>query len=392
MSKINSKDTILKRINKSALKFLEPLSLTKTFSVIVHEAIRLVGADEGLIILESRGELQKMYAYPKSANKAVIRRRGFAYKAFKKQKAFLIQQKDFEKNDPRAAEKGVESILFIPLSYKNKSIGVLIARSYTREFFTSDQLQILKLFGALASLGIAQAQVHEQEKKAIEMRDLFISMAAHELRTPLTTVYGYAQLLQKKLKNSKQLPWISEIVNESVRIKYLLNELLDLSRINTGKLQYSWKACDLREIISRATKSFSFSYPQRKLQYKDSIVQEKSLLLIADYDKLLQVILNLLDNAVKFSPQDSPVDILLEKGKKEYILTIKNYGKGVPVEEKSKIFEQFYKSNANENKQGMGLGLFIAQSIIKQHKGTIKLNSVPNKETSFKIILPRAKI
>lgn len=386
-------ENVLQKINKASLKFLEPLDLKETYAIIVKEAIKLVDANYGSLALEEEGEFKDVYST--LPIKVKQRKNGFKYKAFKESKVLVIYNKEsekFKKAHPEFNKTNIKSILLIPLSYKRKSIGVLIVNSEKKEYFTKKELGILLLFGSFASLAIKNVQFYTEMKQAVEIRNIFMSMAAHEFRTPLTTISGYVQLLNSKLSSSdsQQAKWVKELLWESNRLTSLVNELLEVNRIKAGQFEYNWSECSLKSVIQTAMNNLSFSYPNRKIEFKNKL-NKKQDLVIGDFNKLLQVLINILENAAKFSLENTKIVITLMYKYPDLVIRVKDYGKGIEEKDKSMIFHEFYKAN-KETDEGMGLGLFLAKTIIKQHHGDISFKSKVNKGTTVELKLPKAKL
>src|SRR5581483_9252744 len=386
---------ILERINKASLKFLNSLSEKDTYKLVVEEAIKLVNFRYGRIYLEADGELKSVYQTNPVMAQIIKRPTGFTYQAWKQNKLIFIDKTktpDLSKIHPAMRNMGVKSVLYIPLSNRGKSIGVLIINSDKQIHFSHHFLQLLKLYGSTASLAIRKAQQYSEINKAIATRDLFISMAGHEFRTPLTTINGYIRLLQKKISKENhpvESEWIDQLAAEGLRMTYLVNELLEINRIRSGKLSYHWKESSLREILKRAMNNFRFSHKDRILIYKEkSNIQTDHI--IADFDKLLQVFTNFLDNSVKFSPKDTPIALELSYRYPYYKVKGIDKGKGIDKKELPHVFEEFYKGA--DSHQGLGLGLFLAKNVIERHKGTISLKSNKNSGTTVTVRLPRAKV
>lgn len=387
------KQTILEQIYKATLNFLAPLSPEETYRTVAQEAVKLVNGESSSVVLEKGGSLVRVYdSAPSLGKKIKIRKNGFTYKAFITRKAFVVNEKELYAAHSNLTITELRLNVFIPLSYKNNSIGVLIVRVFQEESFTSQQLDVLKLFGSLASMAIRKAQLHEENEEAIKTRDLFFSMAAHELRTPITTIYGYAQLLQNKMRgaNSSESRWVREMYTESYRLTLLVHDLLEINRIRTGRLNYTWKECSLRDVTERAISNFRINYPNRKIVFEDKL-GDISDLIIGDFDRLLQLFLNLLDNAAKFSPAEKEIVVDFKLKGNSFEISVKDRGKGISKKELPKIFEGFYRGS-NHQTEGMGLGLYLSRNIIEEHHGLIKVQSALNKGTTVKIKLPRAKI
>jgi len=385
-------ESILEKINKASLKFLAPLTPTETYATIVEEAIKLVDGDDGCITLEENGKFPIVYSSSKLKSDIKTSKKGFIHTSFFEKKAFVILNKHLEKDHLEYEKTGIKSSLFVPLLYKKKSIGVLVIRSLKDKRFSQEELNMLKLFGSLASMAIKKTQLYDETKKALETRDLFISMAGHELRTPLTTINGYIQLLQRKVKdsNTQESRWINQVAYETLRLTHLINELLEVNKIKTGLFQYVLKECKLKELLERATNSVKFKYPNHIVTLQDNI-KLKSDVVIGDFDKLLSVFNNLLDNAAKFSPETSSIKVIITGTSNYLIIIIQDKGKGIDKNEIPKIFEGFYKTDTSIE-TGLGIGLFLAKNIIKNHHGTISISSEINKGTTAEIKLPKAKI
>ncbi len=384
-------DSVLKKIYRSALKFLVPLSMDETFELVVTEAMKLTKADYGTIYLENNGSLDRTYASSPFFYNIEPRNDGYTYTVFKKRKPILLSFQEMQEIHPQVRKLGVRSDMIVPLYNRGESMGVLSVMSKRADFFTNKHLNILNFFTPLASLAIRKNQLYDETKHALEVRDMFIAMASHELRTPLTSINGYIQLLHNKLSGSDSVEsrWVEQLYKESIRLTNLANELLAINRIKAGQLQYLWKECSLREIIQRAIQNFSFITQDRTILFEDKLSTKKDLV-IGDYDKLLQVMDNLLENAAKFSPPQTNIDLCLAEDKKFLIISIKDHGQGIKKEDISKVAEGMVRGSGQQP-EGLGIGLFLVQNIIKEHRGTVKIQSKLNKGTIVTIKLPKAK-
>lgn len=385
-------ESSLERINQSVLKFLSPLDLKSTYKTIVEEAVDLVGGDEAIIIQRVRNGFRAVYASSTVGYQVKTRKYGFTYHAFTQKKAFVISSEEFLKVHPHLAKEQIKSSIFIPLSYKNKSFGVLIVQAKTDKSFSDRELEVLKLFGSFASMAMKKSQLYDETKKALEVRDLFITTASHELRTPLTTINGYMQLLKNKVtpENFPHYKWFEELTLEVTRLTSLVNELLAINRIRAGHFQYSWKECYLHDIINRSVTTLHFTYPDRMIHFTNNVPDGKDAV-VGDRDKLMQVLINILRNAAKFSPPNTPITIELFLKAPNSIIRITDKGRGISKEDLSKVFDEFYKGQ-NTTEEGMGIGLYLAKRIVTEHHGQLKISSKINKGTSVEIRLPQVKV
>lgn len=384
---------VLEKINRSSLRFLQTLTPEATYQTIIEEAIKLVNGDEGYLALAESGKLNIKYAYLPNLGNVIMRKRGYSYTSFSQKKAFVTYIEDFKSVHPEMTKAGIQSTIFIPLSNRGVSIGVMNIMSHRRmKRFSQKELSILKLFGSLASLAIHKTQLYSETKVALEMRDHFIAMAAHELKTPLTSVSGYIQLLHDKLVSTKttESRWIEQLYNESQRLKNLVNELLAINQIKSGKLSYFMKVCSLREILKSTKRTAELTFPHRKLTFEDKL-NGLSDLTIGDHDKIMQMLTNLIENAVKFSSHRSSIKIVLDFKKPNFIVSVEDQGIGIPKNEVKKIFQEYQKGSRHD-REGMGIGLFLVKDILTRLHGNIKVRSKVGKGTIMEVRLPKANI
>lgn len=385
-------ENTLEKIYRASLKLLTPLTTEEVYATIVSESVRLAGAKYGSLILHKDDELKRVFTTNPIAPQIKIRKAGFAYTVFSESRVLVVQREESGKVHPEIIRAGIKSSIFVPLSYKGKCIGVLTINFMEEKYFPNKELNVLKLFGSMASLAITKTELYNETKRALETRDLFISMAAHELRTPLTTISGYVQFLQNKLRGeeSQVAKWVEELSWETCRLNVLFNELLEVKHIRSGQLQYIWKEYTLQEITKRAILDFQFNHPDRQLIVEDQLNNNKERI-VADFDKLLQVVTNLLDNAAKFSPTETAIMMVIQAKASFITITVNDKGRGINKEDFPRIFEGFYKG-ANSHNEGMGLGLYLAKNIIEQHHGIISIHSKPLKGTTVEVKLPKIKI
>lgn len=384
--------TLLDQITKSSLKFLEPQSLSETYKTIVEEAVKLTKAEGGSIVIMQGRRMQRVWATNPLTYKIPPRKKGFTYKVYKTRKSAVLKAEEIAKIHPLLREINVKAIILIPLYYKRKSIGVLSVHSVCKAKFSEQELGTLELFGTFASLAILKTQLYEETQKSLETRDLFISMAAHEMRTPVTTLNIYSELLKNRLKkspDSQEARWIEEISWEVSRIKSLINELLVVNRIKTGILTYDFKEISIRELLGKCLYNFQLTHADYIVQFKD--LEPRRDKIIGDFEKLVQVILNVLENAAKYSLNTEVITVSLRANSKYFVINVTDKGQGIPKKDLPHIFEGFYRGKTDGELKGMGLGLFLSHNIIKKHHGKITVKSRIGKGTEVEINLPRAK-
>jgi PAS domain S-box-containing protein len=236
-------------------------------------------------------------------------------------------------------------------------------------------------------------------KKLEQRKDDFIKMASHELKTPITSINGYVQLLMniyneaddQKLHLSRPTvkSSLTTISKQVVKLTRLVTELLDLSKIESGKLELHKTEFDLADLVEETVQDV------RHIASKHAIIvyNEFEGKVVADKDRIAQVILNLLTNAIKYSPNADKVEVYVEGNKKMAIIRVKDYGIGIDKKDQLRIFERFYRveGKSEQTFPGFGIGLFIASETIQRHHGTISVESEKGKGSVFTITLPLQK-
>jgi signal transduction histidine kinase len=244
-----------------------------------------------------------------------------------------------------------------------------------------------QLQDALAAESAARAEAEH----ALRLRDDFLSIAAHELKTPLTSLSGHAQLLLRWLNGDspqngdRLVRSLSNITVQSDKLSRLVTQLLDISRLEEGQLNLDPEPVDLVTLVTGIVES-ARSWSDRHAINVDA---PESLLSHVDSIRLEQVITNLLDNAIKYSPNGGRIDVALrtlETGTIE--LSVRDQGIGIPTEKRDQIFQRFYQAHDGGHRSGMGIGLYVSQQIIELHGGAIHAEFPPDGGTRFIIYLP----
>lgn len=216
----------------------------------------------------------------------------------------------------------------------------------------------------------------------------FIANITHELRTPLTSIKGYAETLLEGAMDNPELcaRWLKVIYDESGRLERLINDLLDLSMLEAEQVELDFKKIDIRQVINTV---ISILIPQAaKGNVKIAVKFEEDIpLVVVDEDRIKQVLVNLIHNAIKYSPPGTVVGIGLKKLEREIEISISDEGPGIPKNHLHRIYERFYRVEKDRRK-GRGLGLAIAQHIVEIHGGTIGASSKVGKGSTFFFTLP----
>lgn len=229
----------------------------------------------------------------------------------------------------------------------------------------------------------------EDQKKELEKKDEFIGVASHELKTPLTSLKAYVQLigLQNNLPASVTV-YVKKIGQSIDKLQRLVNDLLDVSRINAGKLKFDAHIFDLSDLIKTSVDNCRHMYPS----FNFTQVLEKNIIVKGNEERLDQVLMNLVSNAVKYSSENKEVIIKVEKDDKTATVSVTDFGIGLSTADQNKIFDRFFRVFKNEfDIPGLGMGLYISSEIIKEHHGTISVKSELHKGSVFSFTIPLAK-
>jgi len=238
----------------------------------------------------------------------------------------------------------------------------------------------------------AEALIKEQNERLKEldrMKSEFLSTAAHELRTPLTSILGFSEiLLERKLDENKKNKFLKIINEESQDLTKIINDLLDVSRIESGRgIEIRKAPIDLKDIILENVNFFQVQTDKHifKIDLPGNLPKVE-----LDKDRIGQVMGNLLSNAIKFSPQGGEIRVNLEQTDEEVKVSVSDTGLGIPEKDLPYVFEKFYRAdNVSSNAiGGTGLGLSIAKYIVESHKGRIWVESKPGKGSTFSFTLP----
>lgn len=224
------------------------------------------------------------------------------------------------------------------------------------------------------------------ETQIDRMKDEFVSTVSHELRTPITTISGFLEMLKTRdMPRSEQLPLLEVIHGESGRLSRLINDLLDLSKIQSNRLSLQLRRFRFEKLLQTVLKPFEVRHRDTHRFVLE--VDPPRGMILADFDRLTQVMVNLVSNAVKYSPEGKLIRIKAARERDAWRIQVTDQGIGMPEDSLVHIFDRFYRVNENQT-SGSGLGLFITREIVERHGGTIEVSSIPGQGSTFTVFLP----
>jgi PAS domain S-box-containing protein/excisionase family DNA binding protein len=236
-----------------------------------------------------------------------------------------------------------------------------------------------------------ERQAREASEAAVRARDEFVSIASHELRSPLATVKGHAQMALRRLDRDGQLEptyateALRAIVRQSDTVSRLIDQLLDVSRLEIGKLQLERQTIDVVAVVEHVVSDAR----ARGECHVISLAATHFLEAEVDPLRLEQVLRNLLDNAIKYSPEGGAIEVGVSRSMHDALeIAIRDYGPGVPPEKRALIFERFFQAHGNGHKSGLGLGLYVCRKIVELHGGDITAEFPSDGGSRFVVRLP----
>jgi signal transduction histidine kinase len=273
--------------------------------------------------------------------------------------------------------------------------GALIVVGSARAGFpTRDEQFLLRAAVDQATVAIANARLFEQAQQAIRLRDEFFSVAAHELRTPMTSLRAAVQLLQRHAGRGEPLPaalvdrHIKTVDEQSKKMVQLIVQLLDVSRMETGKLSLELQRTNLWQLVWSVVANLQATTDQHQLEVAPA-APARPLMATVDPLRLEQVLVNLIDNAMKYSPEGGSIAVGINVHDPETVqITVRDHGLGIPPERRERIFDRFFQAHLETHRSGMGLGLYISREIVRQHGGDLTAEFPADGGSCFVISLP----
>ena len=281
---------------------------------------------------------------------------------------------------------GLSYLITKPLKKINDTTLTLVSGDYSVKTGINQKDEIGELASTIDILSTRLFENEEERNNLDKLKKSFLTNISHELRTPIAVLRGSLELLKDGIIENPEeiIEYYEQMSTETHYLERLVNDLLDLSRLQDTSFNLNIEEVNLCDIIrdsERAIRKLAFT---KSIEIQ-SICPEKESIIHGDYGRIRQLLLILLDNAIKFSKENNTVKIILSEKNKGYSLAISNFGEAIPDDILPHIFDRFYKAKEEKNRQGTGLGLVIAKEIAQRHNATISVNS-SYKETVFEII------
>ena len=393
----------LRKLQDITAKFSEALTIDEVIEITIKEGFDDLNSSSGTVALLSQDgleiEVKRFKGYDENTHKRWSHFPSSSYtplaNAIREKKPKFYQsslelKKEFSHIGDFEAHN-ICSIAVIPLMFGTNCIGALSFNFSHEHSFSEEEQKFMLAIGRQCSQAIHRSKLFEENLKAIQLRDDFLSIASHELKTPLTPLKLQLQLLNRQIKSGEKVEneRLSQLLANSdrqvSRLSRLIDDLLDVSRISSGKFNLELEKISFSKIIEDVLSQYE---GQLKEVLPEIIVEaDGSLEGYCDPVRIEQVLINLLTNAAKYAP-GKPVKVTLKKIDGYARFSVIDQGPGIEKENQERIFRRFERVQNPENISGLGLGLFISYQIIEAHKGKIHLDSSMEKGSTFSVDLP----
>ncbi|PIE31995.1 hypothetical protein CSA56_16710 [candidate division KSB3 bacterium] len=302
----------------------------------------------------------------------------------------------------------IQSWLGVPLFMGGKAIGVLSVDSFEKGTYQEHDAQILQTFAHQAAFAIQNARLFEDAQRAKEAAEFanrakseFLANMSHEIRTPMNAILGLSGLLQKSVHDEKHQSWLRSIVSSGKTLLSLINDILDLSKIEARKLEIRPDIMNIRELFREIRLFFSQECHRKKLEWSTDVAPNLPSYVLLDEIRLRQIVMNLVGNAIKFTHQGS-VRVVVRTPEKQpafrktlpIILEVEDTGIGIPQEQQDAIFKKFHQQDSHITRKygGTGLGLTITKRLTELMGGSISVESRVGKGSLFRVIFSEVKV
>jgi GAF domain-containing protein/anti-sigma regulatory factor (Ser/Thr protein kinase) len=389
------------------------LDLETVLTRIVSHAVQLSGTDGGAIyeydesseefLLRATDHMEEelieaLRANPPRLGDGVIGRAAATRKSV--QVPNILEERSYGPRMRQLLERfGFRASVAVPLLRENHIVGALVVRRKSTGEFRPEVVELMNTFATQSVLAIQNARLFreiEDKSRQIEAanrhKSEFLANMSHELRTPLNAIIGFSEVLQERLfgeLNEKQAEYTSDILTSGQHLLSLINEILDLSKVEAGRMELELAPFDLPLAIENA-RTFVRERAVKHGITLDVDVDDRLGEYVGDERKIKQILLNLLSNAVKFTPEGGRITITANKTDNGAEISVSDTGIGIPPAEQPMIFEEFRQVGGEyaHKKEGTGLGLTLAKKFVELHGGKIWVESEVGKGSTFTFTLP----
>ncbi len=288
---------------------------------------------------------------------------------------------------------GLRSAMVVPMVAHGQVLGAIsFATAESGRHYSQADLNLAEDLASRAALALDNAALYRRTQEAVHERELLLSVASHELKNPLASLLGYARLIHGRLASGKAPTdkdryGLGLIVDQGERLSRMLDLLLDLSRIEAGRLVIERAPVDLGALIGRVVEELKPTLDVHTMTYDKPA---DPVIVTGDELRLEQVLRNLIGNAVKYSPAGGPILVRIRRNDGQARVEVRDHGLGIPADAVPHLFQRFYRAKniGSPTVGGLGVGLYVVKEIITRHGGTIDVRSIEGEGSTFTFCLP----
>ena len=284
----------------------------------------------------------------------------------------------------------VRSMLVVPLTLGERTFGALTLLALNgRPSYGADARALAEKFASHASLALENARLYREARRATEGRDQVLGVVSHDLRNPISAIAMCAVVLRDQWKTdpAERENLLTTILQSTEWMNRLIQDLLDVTSIEAGRLSLERHRESAASIVGKALRMFEVEANGRRIELTSDVPEELPVLNV-DATRIVQVLGNLLRNALKFTPDGGRITVGAESRAGSVVFAVRDTGPGIPVVDQQRVFDRYWHSRRSANKRGTGLGLSIAKGIIEAHAGRMWLESTPGDGSAFFFSLP----
>jgi signal transduction histidine kinase/PAS domain-containing protein len=306
-----------------------------------------------------------------------------------------IQQTTQEEQHASSLKKlGIQSLIVVPIKIRDQVTGALtFINTGPRSNFDESDLTLAVELSRRMAIAIDHARLYAEAQSSVRQREDFISIASHELKTPITSLKLQLEAISlsiskdriERIDHDYMKKFSSSAIKQLDRLTRLVEDMLDISRINTGRLALIPRVVDMEELLREVLSRFSVQLAEAKIELRSELAED--CLTYCDPFRIEQVINNLLSNAIKYG-LGKPIFVKLERFEADLRVSVSDQGQGIKVEDQERVFQAFERGSDPNQVGGLGLGLFICREIIEQHQGKMTLTSSAGNGSTFSFTLP----
>jgi signal transduction histidine kinase len=393
----------LEAANRCARALSSSLALDQAFDAFIREVRGLLPFDRMAIVLSESGTAQVMAVAGAGADDVLPPGSGRPIHGTLLEELLrtnlTVYRKDMQGADfpeeEEFLELGLRCRLAAPLLQGARSIGMLSLVRREPDSFSQDEVELTTLLGRLVASAVQNIRAYEAERKTVEelrrlsaLRADFVSLVSHELRTPMAAVIGSARTLQlrwRELSVEQRESFLELIAGETGRLADLISDVLDTSRIEAGTFSFRFAEVDVGRLVRDSVAAAQAGQNEVGVVAE---VHEPLPQVRGDAERLRQVLTNLIDNAIKYSPAGGDVEVRAYREDGRLRVDVSDQGPGIAKDDQRLIFEKFGRVSGGTARPGTGLGLFIARSIAEAHGGLLEVASAPDHGSTFTLELP----